>query len=1343
MMINRSWRAAERLFRCGLRPRRNGIALLVLVPALLSASQSEGRTQQGDLPGTSRTGLLGTSSHEPPLRVLSSSELGVEFELELGDLSVAEERDGCAIRLPGTDRLAFAGEPDLPGLLILVGIPQEGGARLVMSAERTESLRGVDVRPEPGFGPEPKRLDSIFGRDRFWPESAAEIVEVVTLRNIRVARIALRPVQYNPVKRELLVHHRLGVRVVFDRPAEVETRGPDQLDSMLERILLNGSDAVSWKLDLPAGDTVDFFSRSDVWCKVSVESSGVYQISLEDLEDVGFVLDDVDPRTFRLFSIGRYVVNEDYPDTMVEVPVYVKGEEDGAFSRGDYLAFYAEAPLSWVSDTVERLPNLFTRYNHYWLTWGGNSGARMAAVSGAGARSPVSSTVRRLRVEADSLCPARSGLLWLWRRLYKPQGRPTAGDELELALPQRESVLGLKVRVYGRTGLNRLRLLLNGVELDTYAFGGSSSQPPAVDLVVDTIPTSVSEVGELDTLRFELQGDPEMEVYVDFLEVRYSERLRLASDEPELFFPVEASGAASNPVEFAIDGANGDVLLLDVTDPWSPRRIVDAEVSDQRLEARVEVAGSADFFCVLASGLRKPASLVERRPSDLRSSTEDADYHIVCPDEFHAVARAFARYREGNVGGVAGARVRAVQLSDIYDSYGFGMEEPGVIKKFLAAKQPAYVLFCGDATYDYRNNLGRDTSEIPPMVPAYEVGYDIDPEVYGSAAKAYDAWYADWDGNGRGPDMILGRITCRSQFELAGFVNRVKRYENQEPGFWAKRFLVLADDEWLGEPGKRDPIGFLHVSSGCEPIVDVSRGLLDPVKVYLTEYRFTNVNEKAAATRELLARLNQGALFWCFFGHGAGFQLCHEEALHITKSVPLVDNGDRSPVAFFGSCGVGRFEDTRYESVAEELVRKGGGCIASSGATKATISSGNEAFARYLFGSIVEHPEEPVGAAFFNAWVRANTEYQLFGDPATMVRLPKAGTLPVVVPDTFRPGGRNEVFDSVPIGSGLYEASVHEANWSRYYSSDAGTVEYVLPGYEIHRAIGNCGSGQARFGFVVPRIDYPDTLVVPDGRYVREPATSSVSVLSCSGMTSYASRRDSIVLGEPVEFSDSAPPVLSLCAEGRSLDHAASTGDTVSVPGQFILEGVVEDESGILLAPVPDYGFGLSVGVGQHIDLASRFSYDKNSSTRGRFSCELDLSESSDTVVPLSVVVSDNLKNRLLVTYHLRSGADRAFKVSECLVHPNPVSGAAVFTFELSLAALVSVKVYTISGRLVRSLPRQACGFGYNQIEWDGRDAFGNPLPNGIYLYKLDAQSSEADGVGFRASHRDRLLVLR
>jgi hypothetical protein len=1300
-----------------------------------------------------------TQTEADAMRVVSSNTRGAVLEFTADSFSTLSAAEGVAVSASGYERLAEPGEPDLPSRVILVGVPQTGGVRLSVSTEGTETSSDVQVRPAVGFGgSSPQTERSILAGNGFWPSAPAELLSIETLRGLRVARVRVSPAQYDAATRTLRLHHKVRISLAFDRPA-VQNDRPDVIDDVIKPMLANGADAAGWKLALPLQDSINFFERSGAWCRIKTESTGVYRINAADLKAAGFDPKSIAPATMKLYSIGPHTANGPYPDTMVEVPVYVKDDGDAKFDKGEYLAFYAEAPSYWDNDSLWQTSdtkwrtNVFTDRNCWWLTWGGTNGRRMATASGAGATNPLPDAYEHVRLEYDSLCPARSGLLWLWKDIVKIEGQDMA-VAFKLNLPRRDTIRWLRGRFYGKgSGYARARVSLNGsLVKDSLRIVESLSNPPAVDFRFDSLPAeAVARAGKSDSLEIELFGDEAMEVFLDFLEVGYTEKLAVTQTEPQLeFTAAEGSGA-----EFGIDGASGDALILDVTEPYSPVQITDTDVSGNRRNLRLTAGGFRRLRCALSSRLLAPTEVAQRSPGNLRSLSGAIDYLVVCPDEFYHAAELFARYREGNVAGIPNAHVRVAKLSEVYDDYSFGIEEPGAIKRLLQAKRPAYALLAGDGTYDYRDVLALRTN---PVLPPYEIGYDIDPEVYGETAKALDAWYADLDGGGSAPDLILGRVTVRSAVEFRQFLDRLKKYETQPLGYWAKRYLLLADDEIEGSFDREDPIKD-HIPN-CEEQARIAAGLLDPVKVYLTEYPLTGTNLKAEASTEFIRQLNTGAVLFCFFGHGAGFQLCHEQILHITNTVPSVNNGTRSPFAFYGSCGVGRFEDTRYEAIAEELVRKEGGTIAGVGATKATGSSGNAEMARTMFRRLMEYPDDPIGPAFLQGFIAPGVNMpheHLFGDPATVLRMPHRGPVPEVRPDTFYPGGWNEFTATDTVSpKGLYEVSAHEAIWYRHYhsqytSGDTFGVSYNLPGYEIHHAAGTFDSSRILGSFIVPRMPYPETTDVANGRYIRLPNTCRVSLLSFGGSTPLSYERDSIPLSkDTVGGSDNEPPLVSLSADGIPL----VPGDTNRVPRSFGLLGRLSDPSGIFLVPsmdpaIQDVVLSMKMA-GITTPLASYFHYDDNSTVRGQFTYPLELENAVDS---LTVVASDNMvdptnpgPNRTRVTVLLKTQLNDALKLSDGLVFPNPTTGAAKFTFSLNRAALVSVRIFTIAGRLVRVLPPAPCGFDYNQLEWDGLDKDGQPLANGVYLYKLDARVTESSSAGAQsasASFRDKFIIHR
>jgi hypothetical protein len=69
--------------------------------------------------------------------------------------------------------------------------------------------------------------------------------------------------------------------------------------------------------------------------------------------------------------------------------------------------------------------------------------------------------------------------------------------------------------------------------------------------------------------------------------------------------------------------------------------------------------------------------------------------------------------------------------------------------------------------------------------------------------------------------------------------------------------------------------------------------------------------------------------------------------------------------------------------------------------------------------------------------------------------------------------------------------------------------------------------------------------------------------------------------------------------------------------------------------------------------------------------------------------------------------------------YPNPTSGRVVIGYQLPRADRVELRVYNVSGQLVRTLVDGPMPAGAHAAAWDGRDAHGNKVSSGVYLYHL------------------------
>jgi len=73
-------------------------------------------------------------------------------------------------------------------------------------------------------------------------------------------------------------------------------------------------------------------------------------------------------------------------------------------------------------------------------------------------------------------------------------------------------------------------------------------------------------------------------------------------------------------------------------------------------------------------------------------------------------------------------------------------------------------------------------------------------------------------------------------------------------------------------------------------------------------------------------------------------------------------------------------------------------------------------------------------------------------------------------------------------------------------------------------------------------------------------------------------------------------------------------------------------------------------------------------------------------------------------------------------VSPNPFNPSTAFRLRLPQASTVSLNVYDVSGRRIRTLLAQASmDMGEHQVRWDGRDGGGSPVAAGVYHWRLES----------------------
>ena len=73
--------------------------------------------------------------------------------------------------------------------------------------------------------------------------------------------------------------------------------------------------------------------------------------------------------------------------------------------------------------------------------------------------------------------------------------------------------------------------------------------------------------------------------------------------------------------------------------------------------------------------------------------------------------------------------------------------------------------------------------------------------------------------------------------------------------------------------------------------------------------------------------------------------------------------------------------------------------------------------------------------------------------------------------------------------------------------------------------------------------------------------------------------------------------------------------------------------------------------------------------------------------------------------------------------------------YQIPNRAAVVLKVYDVTGRMVRTLVDRVEGAGYKSVAWNGKDDSGRIVGSGIYWYRFEANGVE-DGRRFGATRK-------
>ncbi len=287
-------------------------------------------------------------------------------------------------------------------------------------------------------------------------------------------------------------------------------------------------------------------------------------------------------------------------------------------------------------------------------------------------------------------------------------------------------------------------------------------------------------------------------------------------------------------------------------------------------------------------------------------------------------------------------------------------------------------------------------------------------------------------------------------------------------------------------------------------------------------------------------------------------------------------------------------------------------------------------------------------------------------------------------------------------------------------ADSADTSGYIRPGHTYH--VNYTLPGETLFEGPVPVSggDYSTDLVVStfaeQGRYAR--IRGYFYNESLDGSFSL----EDIAIRDSVEVADASGPVVDIAFEG---------GATSILPGSEFTVMFVDDSGVNLVDREERNGIVLTFdGGADSTNITDEFAYELGSYRQGRISYALpSLPLGQHTI---SVAATDNIGNRTSEDLWVEVVSATDFQIRSVANHPNPFpdgkSEGTTILFQVPTNADVRIDVFTVGGRLIRTLGDIPATAGANEVYWDGRDQENDELANGVYLYRIQATSEEYRG---------------
>lgn len=196
-----------------------------------------------------------TNSTEPIRHLIDGGSSYFEIEYNLPSISISNKSvngiDYNFIHIKGFGKMGEVGKPALPAHTDIVLFPNDIEPTITILETEFQILDGYYIHPalEPArdtYGaPEPEfEIDNTtYSTDEFYPVNPVEITDIQYFREAPLGFVQIRPIQFNPVTKQLRVYTKIKYRLEFNGSSrifsEIAENNSNNYTDLLKNYVLN------------------------------------------------------------------------------------------------------------------------------------------------------------------------------------------------------------------------------------------------------------------------------------------------------------------------------------------------------------------------------------------------------------------------------------------------------------------------------------------------------------------------------------------------------------------------------------------------------------------------------------------------------------------------------------------------------------------------------------------------------------------------------------------------------------------------------------------------------------------------------------------------------------------------------------------------------------------------------------------------------------------------------------------------------------------------------------------------------------------------------------------------